>query len=210
MTPPSRSSAGSEPAAAFISRAIAWILVGCGLAGLAAAFALTLDKIRLLEDPGYVPACTIDAVLTCGTVMTSDQAEAFGFPNPIIGLVGFSAVLTLAIALVAGATLPRGIWLAIQAGLTFAVLFVHWLFFQSVYEIRALCPYCMVVWVASIVGFVYVTLHNLASGNIPAPRRLERPAAFCVRYHAVILTAWIGALTILIGEAFWDHWRSLV
>ena len=44
-----------------------------------------------------------------------------------------------------------------------------------------------------------------------AERRLvlPRPVAIAfVRYHGVVLTLWLTVLTLPIGEAFWDHWRS--
>jgi len=44
---------------------------------------------------------------------------------------------------------------------------VHWLIFQSLYRIGALCPYCMVVWVVTITVFWNVTLHNLTREHLP-------------------------------------------
>ena len=176
-----------------------------GAIALVAAGALMVEKVLMLEDPTRVPACTIDAVLACGAVMNSDQSEAFGFPNPLLGIAGFSALVAIGVTVLAGATLPRWLWLTVQAGVTFAVVFVHWLFFQTVYRIEALCPYCMVVWVMTITAFVYVTAANVAQGRLALPRPLTTAL---VRYHGVILTLWLTALALLIGVAFWDHWRS--
>lgn len=142
--------------------------------------------------------------------MSTPQAEAFGIPNPLLGIAGFAALTALGVALVAGATFPRWLWLAVQAGVTFAVGFVHWLFFQSVYRIEALCPYCMVVWVVTIVAFVYVTIHNLARGNLPLPAPLRPAVAPAVSFHGVILTVWLIVPALLIGVAFWDYWRTLL
>jgi len=206
--PPSASS-DTERSAAFIARAIGPILAVCGGIGLLAAFTLAIEKFRIVEDPTYIPTCSINPILSCGSVMTTEQAEAFGFPNPLLGIAGFAAVGALGVALIAGARLTRWLWLAIQAGLTFAVVFVHWLFFQSLYEIEALCPYCMVVWVVTIIAFLYGTLHNLAQRNLPVPSAAGGAADFAVRYHGVILTLWFGLLVLLIGVAFWDYWRTL-
>ncbi|MFN6554927.1 vitamin K epoxide reductase family protein, partial [Mycolicibacterium septicum] len=63
-----------------------WILIA-GVLGLAAALALTVEKIELLIDPSYVPTCSINPVISCGSVMTTWQASAFGFPNSLIGVV---------------------------------------------------------------------------------------------------------------------------
>lgn len=201
---------GAEASAAFIARAIGWILAAAGAVGLLAAFTLTVEKIRLLEDPDYIPTCSINPILSCGSVMSTPQAEAFGVPNPLLGIAGFAALTALAVALLAGARFPRWLWLAIQAGLTFAVCFVHWLIFQSLYRIGALCPYCMVVWAVTIPAFLYCTLHNLASGRLPLPRAAAPAVAVAIRFHGVILTVWIAAIVLLIGEQFWHYWRTLL
>lgn len=206
--PPSANS-DTARSAAFIAKAIGPILAICGGVGLLAAFTLTVEKLRIVEDPTYIPTCSINPILSCGSVMTTEQAEAFGFPNPFLGVAGFAALTALGVALLGGARFPRWLWLTVQAGLTFAVVFVHWLFFQSLYEIGALCPYCMVVWVVTIVAFLYCTLHSLAEGNLRVPARLNGAVSVAVRYHGVILTLWFGVLVALIGEQFWSYWRTL-
>ncbi|MEV4132809.1 vitamin K epoxide reductase family protein [Dactylosporangium sp. NPDC049742] len=183
------------------ARRLGWLLTVAGALGLAAAFVLTVEKVRLLQDPAYRPTCSINPILSCGSIMASDQAEVFGFPNPLLGLVGFTVVGTTGVAVLAGAVLPRWWWLGLQAGAVFGVVFVHWLFVQSVYRIGALCPYCMAVWVVTIAVFWYVTLHNLGG----------RPIVDAVaRFHSTILTAWLLLLTALIGAEFWDFWRTLL
>ena len=52
-----------------------------------ASLTLTVEKIELLIDPSYVPSCSINPVLSCGSVMVTHQASVFGFPNPLIGIV---------------------------------------------------------------------------------------------------------------------------
>lgn len=185
-------------------------MIAAGVAGLSAAFALTVDKIRLLEDPTYVPACSFNAVLSCASIMTSDQAEAFGFPNPLLGLAGFAGLLALGMAAINGGVLANWLWLVIQAGLTFALLFVHWLFLQSVYEIEALCPFCMLVWVATITVFFYVTLANLLSERIRTPQILRPVLDVATRYHSVIVIAWLALLAAQIGIVFRDHWATIL
>ena len=111
--------------AAFLVRIAGWMLVACGAVALVAATALMVEKVRMLEDPTRVPACTIDAVLACGSVMNSDQAEAFGIPNPLLGIAGFAALTAIGVTVLAGASLPRWLWLTVQAGVTFAACFVH-------------------------------------------------------------------------------------
>ena len=182
------------------------LLTVAGTIGLLAAATLLVEKIKLLEDPTYVPSCSINPILSCGSVMNTDQAEAFGFPNPIIGVAGFAVIVTTGVALLAGATLKRWYWLGLQAGATFGVGFVHWLIFQSLYRIGALCPYCMVVWVVTIPLFLFVTLHNVRAGHLP----VGGAAAKVREYSGVVLTAWYLTIAGLITKRFWDYWRTLL
>ncbi|PTL60314.1 vitamin K epoxide reductase family protein [Paraconexibacter algicola] len=195
-------------APAFLDRVVGWVLLVPGAIALVAAIVLMVEKVRVLEDPTHVPACTIDAVLACGSVLSSDQAEAFGFPNPLIGIAGFGAITAFGLVLVAGGRLPRSVWLITQAGATFAVVFVHWLIFQSVYRIEALCPYCMVVWAMTIPIFVYLTLANATSGRLAVPDRLQGAVARLAGLHGVVLTVWLLAVAAVIAQGFWDYWMD--
>lgn len=191
-------------------RWFAALLVVGGAIGFAAAVTLLIEKIALLEDPNYVPSCSINPILSCGSVMRTAQAEAFGFPNPIIGVAGFAVVVTTGVAVLAGATLRRWYWLGLQAGTTFAVGFVHWLAFQSVYRIDALCPYCMVVWAVTIPLFWYTMLHNIDAGHLPVPRWLRPASGIGRRYHGTVLTVWFLIIAVAIAERFWDYWSTLL
>lgn len=137
--------------------------------------------------------------------MQSDQAEAFGFPNPFLGLIGFAMVATIGGALLAGAQFKRWFWRAAQAGMLFAVLFVHWLFYQAVYNIGALCPWCMVVWTVTILGFWYLLLYNLRMKHIATPKQLTSVVAFAQRHHLDILVAWYLIIVALILHHFWYY-----
>ena len=189
-------------------RAVPWVLVVTGALGTLAAFVLTIEKIRVLEDPTYVPSCSINPILSCGSVMTSDQAEAFGFPNSLLGIAGFTVVAVTGVALLAGTVLRRWYWLALQAGTLAGAAFVGWLTFQSLYRIGALCPYCLVVWAVMPPLVVYVTCHNLVAGHLG--KRAQRVGAPLVANHTVALTIWYLTVIGLILERFWDYWKTLV
>ena len=206
----SAGSSGSPRVAVSTRQRTAWTLVTGGAVGLIAAFTLLVEKIALLEDPDYVPSCSINPILSCGSIMRTDQAEVFGFPNPIIGVAGFSVVVTVGVAIFAGAHLPRWFWLGLQAGVTFGVLFVHWLVFQSLYRIDALCPYCMVVWVVVIPVFLYTTLHNLDRGHMRVPVAARRLVDAGAEYHGVVLTAWYLIIAGLVAQRFWDYWSTVL
>ena len=87
---------------------VGWILTAAGALGLAASLILTIEKFQLLADPSYRPSCSINPVLSCGSVMSSPQASIFGFPNSILGIVGFTVLLTTGIVtLTAAKALPQ-------------------------------------------------------------------------------------------------------
>ncbi|MDV8022741.1 vitamin K epoxide reductase family protein [Rhodococcus sp. IEGM 1330] len=189
-------------------RSLPWLLLFGGLTGLLAAFVLTVEKFALASDPAYAPTCSINPVLNCGSVMDTPQASAFGFPNSLLGIGGFAVVAVIGAALLAGAVFARWFWVAMQVGVTVAVVFVHWLIVQSLYEIDALCPYCMAVWAVTVPIFWYVTLRNLdRAGSKPV---LRQWIELSVRNHSVPLTVWFLAVIALIAQRFWSYWSTLL
>ena len=191
------------------SSKLGWGLLVGGSVGLVAAFVLVLEKMALLGDSEYVPTCSINPVLNCGSIMQTAQAEVFGFPNPLIGVALFPLLMATGAALVAGAELKRWYWWGLQAGVTFGAGFVAWLIVQSLYRIGALCPYCMVVWAVVIPVFLGVTVHNLRSGvfgarvaRAPVVRRIQDA-------QVLVLTLVVLLVLSLILERFWTYWVSL-
>jgi uncharacterized membrane protein len=190
-----------------LEKALPWILIICGTIGLICALIIMYEKVAIIQNPDYVPSCNLNPTVSCGSVMKSDQANAFGFPNPFLGMVGFPIVITTGVVLLAGAQkLKRWYWLGLQAGTIFGVLFIHWLFFQSVYRINALCPYCIVVWAMTMTLFWYVTLHNIQTGVITLSGRLRQAAYFMRRHHLDIAGVWILIIAGLILHHFWYYY----
>jgi uncharacterized membrane protein len=189
-------------------RAIA--LAALAALGLAAAVALLLERFAVLQDPTHVPSCTLNPILSCSSVMLSDQASVFGFPNPLLGVVGFTLVLTAAVAMLSGARLGEWFWVGLQAGVTFGVVFVHWLVFQSLYRIGALCPYCMLVWVVMIPMFLSVTLRNAQRWQLSLPGPARRALALVLDYRSTILVAWFLVIAALALHRFWAYWSTLL
>ncbi len=186
-----------------------YILVICGFIGLVCALVILYDKIELLKNPNFKPNCDLNPIISCGSVMESKQANAFGFPNPFIGVVGFSVVIATGMAILAGATkLKRWYWLGLQAGTIFGLFFIHWLFFQSVYRINALCPYCMVVWIMTITLFWYVTLYNIQTGVIKLKGTPQKVGYFLRRHHLDILVLWLLIIAAFILKHFWYYYGT--
>jgi uncharacterized membrane protein len=191
-------------------RSLGWQLLVLGGIALAAAFVLVVERIQLLIDPEYVPSCSLNPVLSCGSVMVTEQASVFGIPNPLIGVLALPVVVTTGAALLAGARMARWYWVGLQAGVLFGLVAVSWLVFQSLYRIGALCPYCMVVWAGVVPLVVSVTAYNLARGNLWR----SSPGSAWVQ-DLVALRWWIVGFAFavvigLIGVEFWSYWQTLL
>jgi uncharacterized membrane protein len=193
-----RRAAGGGPA-------LALLLVVTGAAGLLASWVITVDEFKLLEDPGFVPGCSLNPVISCGSVMKSDQASVFGFPNPMLGLVAYSVVICVGTSLLAGAEFPGWYWLAFEAGCLFGIGFVSWLQFESLYRIGALCLWCCLAWLATILLFWYVTSFNVRNGLLPAPGPVK---AFFAEFTWVLPLLHTGVVGMLILTRWWDFWTS--
>jgi uncharacterized membrane protein len=195
-----------EPArpAVAVRRASAWWVLIAGVAGLAASLALTIEKVKSLMDSGYVPSCSINPVLSCGSVMVTPQAQAFGFPNPLIGIVAYSIVVVTGVLAVGRVRLPRWYWGGLAAGTLLGVGFIQWLIFQSLYRIGALCPYCMVVWAVTIPLLVVVSSIALQ------PLRGNVVARVAYQWRWSITALWFTAVILLILLRFWNYWSTLI
>lgn len=132
-----------------------------GVIGMISAAILIIEKIHLLEHPKQALSCDLNPFVSCGSVINTDQASVFGFPNPLIGVAAFPIVVMIGVLVFARVALPAFVWAGLQLGVVLGICFITWLQYQSIYEINALCPYCMVVWAATIPIFVTVTARNL-------------------------------------------------
>ena len=182
-------------------RQTAWILVVCGLIGLVAAIELIIQKISVLSDPDFVPNCDINPVLSCGSVINTEQASLFGFPNPVLGVIGFTVVIMFGALLFAGIELPRSMWLGLNIGALAGMVFVVWLVIQSLYVIGALCPWCMVVWSITIPIFWQVTTDNLASGRLSLGKSFS---------EIIVALKWIlvAASYLIIAALIFIRWQD--
>lgn len=140
------------------------VLVVVAVLGLLAAFQLTLDKFSVLENPDFVPTCSINPFIECTKNLKSAQGAVFGFPNPLIGLIGWSVVICVGVSLLAGARFARWFWVAMNVGLLAALAFCAWLISQSFFVLGTICVWCTLTWAVTIVAFVSTTAVNLSRG----------------------------------------------
>jgi uncharacterized membrane protein len=189
-----------------LEKALPWLLVIGGVIGLICSFIIAFDEVKLLQNSHFQPNCDLNPIISCGSVMQSRQAHAFGFPNPFIGLMTFPVLITTGVVLLCGTKLKRWYWLGLEAGTILGLTFVHWLFFESVYRIHALCPYCMVVWLVVIATFWYVTLYNIQTKNIILKGGLQKLDFFLRRHHLDVFILWLLTIAALILKHFWYYY----
>ncbi len=189
-----------------------YLLVVGGVIGLIASFALTYDKIHVLQDSNYIPGCNINPVLSCGSVMSTSQATLLGVPNTIFGLIAFSMLTMFGLVLLGGAVLKRWLWVGAQAMATAGVIFMHYLFFESVFRIHAICPWCFVVWMTTISIFFGITVYNIRTDNLRMSRfaLTAKIAGFISKYCNDILVLWYVVLFATLLVKFWYYWRTLL
>lgn len=190
------------------SLGLAVLLVVGGAAGLLAAMVLTIDRIRLLQDPATTLACNLSPFIACGPVMQSREGAVIGFPNPLLGIVGFTIVTSTGAALLARARLARWYWLGLQLGVVAAAVFITWLQVQSLYVLHALCLWCILVWVVTIPIIVGVTTRNLAAGHLGGG--LSRVGAALSGFQVTIVAVWylviLGAIALKFYREFALMW----
>ncbi len=190
-----------------LQRSNRWIfgtMLAFGIVGLAASFVLAVEEFHLLQNPNAILTCSLNAVLNCADVMKTWQATVFGFPNMFIGLMAFPVVITVALLGLSGATLPRWFYLGANIGYLLGAIFAYWLFFNSVYAIEILCPWCLVVTFSTTMLLATITHYNIRENNFnlgkKAHKRLE---AFQKKDFGKLLTAsWIVILAILVFLKF--------
>jgi uncharacterized membrane protein len=196
----------AQPRDSAVGTLSAWWVLIAGVIGLVSSMTLTVEKIDILANPAYIPSCNINPILSCGSVMVTPQASALGFPNPLLGIMAFTVVVVAGVLAVAKVPLPQWFWIGTTVGLLVGGVFVHWLIFQSLYRIGALCPYCMVVWVVTI------TLLVVVSSIVLRPALADSNALVRVlfQWRWSITALWFTAVFLLIMVRFWDYWSTLL
>jgi uncharacterized membrane protein len=184
-------------------RQTAWILVIGGIIGIVASIELIIQKIGVLSNPDFVPNCDINPVLSCGSVINTEQASLFGFPNPVLGVIGFTVVVMFGALLFTEVVLPKAMWIGLNLGALAGMVFVVWLVSQSLYVIGALCPWCMVVWAVTIPIFWQVTTDNLASGRLSLGKSLSE---IVVALKWILMAASYLIIMALIFIRWQDFW----
>ena len=141
------------------------MLIGSAL-GLLASFMLSIEALILAKNSHAVLSCDLSSVLSCSTVANHWSATILGFPNSFIGVMTLPVMVTIAVALLAGAKFPKWFMQAAQAGAVAGMVFAAWMFYMSYIEIGALCPWCLTLDAGMTLIFFGLTRYNILRKNI--------------------------------------------
>ena len=190
-----------------VERSNQWIfgtMLVAAIAGLVAAFTLTVEKFHLLENPDAVLSCSFNVVLNCASVMKTWQSSVFGFPNSLIGLMGFSVVISVAVAGLSGVKFPKRFMQAAQICYGLGLLFAYWLFFQSVFVIQVLCPWCLVVTFVTTIIFDTLLRYNFRENTFNLAKKNHKIVAEWLKkdYDKLIVASWIFLMIAIVFIKF--------
>lgn len=176
------------------------IMLVFGVIGLITSFILSVEEIHLLLNPDAALSCTINLVLNCSVVMQTWQAQVFGFPNMFIGLMGFPIVITIALLGLSRVAFPRWFAIGMEIGILFWTLFAYWLFFNSVYVIQVLCPWCLIVTFSMTMLLGASTYYTISKNSFRlAAKPLAAVRKFIDKgYYQLIIASWVVLMIALV------------
>ncbi len=180
------------------------VLLAFGVTGLIASFTLAVEEFHLLKHPDAILSCSFNLVLNCATVMKTWQASVFGFPNMYIGLMGFPMVIMIALLGLSKTAFPRWFLIGAEIGIVFWTLFAYWLFFNSVYAIEVLCPWCLVVTFSMTMLSAAITRYNLLHNTFRLQKKTNKKVEQFLKrdYDKLIVASWIVLLIGLVIAKF--------
>ncbi len=156
------------------------MLIGATLS-LLAAFVLSVESYHLAKNPDASLSCSVNVVLNCATVAKHPSAEMLGFPNSFFGMIAEPIVITVAIAGLAGIRFPRKFMFAAQIGYTLGLFYALYLLSISYFVIQALCPWCLLVTLTTIMVWFAITRYNVRENNLFLPKKMQSKLETFVR-----------------------------
>lgn len=189
-----------------LSTSDAWTfgaILAFGVIGLIVSFILSLDELRVIENPHAVLTCSINIVLNCSTVMQTWQAHVFGFPNMLIGLMAFPVVITVGLIGLSGVKL-RWFYIGANIGFLLGAIFAYWLFFNSLYAIQVLCPWCLVITFTTTMLLATITHYSLRNNLFKLSKDLNKKVQCFLEkdIDKVVTASWVVLLIALVFLKF--------
>lgn len=190
-------------------RSDVWIFTTMAISAalsLIASFVLSVESIEIVKNPDAALSCSINEIINCASVMKHPSSDLFGFPNPFLGLMTEPIVITVAIAGLAGVRFPRPFMMAAQVGYAAGLIFAYYLFFVSVFEIGALCPWCLLVTLSTTLVFASLLHYNIREDNLYLSEKTSKRLKEWVNkgYDRFVTAVTLAALTFVVLFKYHD------
>lgn len=178
------------------------------ICGLFVSFLLTTEKIQLLQIPDIKLPCSINSVLNCASVMKSKQAELFGFPNSILGLIGYSMVLIIGLTSLYNYKFNKILFAFYYLISFLAFIFSYWMLTQSIYVIQILCPFCLVSTIsATQIFFSFTLIYMEIGGNKNSTKDGILKQILHRKWYIPFIVLWYVTFLGLIIVQFYDRFK---
>ncbi|WP_422614344.1 vitamin K epoxide reductase family protein [Bifidobacterium thermophilum] len=178
------------------------IMLIASAAALFVSFMLSAETLRLARRPNQLLGCDINSVLSCSDVARSWQAELvrlgdLSFPNAFFGIAAESVFVTIAVIGLARVRVPRWFATCTWLGGLAAILFSYWLTVQSLFVIRALCPWCLGLMFSTTIQFMALSHATVTVQDIPRGGRGLR-TYYRLNYDLMADVVWVLAIIAII------------
>lgn len=190
-----------------LDKAFPYLLIIGGAIALIASFILTYDTLQIAQNPHYVPSCSLNPILSCGSVINAAGDKILGLPYPYYGIAAFGILLSMGFGMIAGAKYKLWYWRAFQIAITLGTIGAYFLLIKSIYKIHALCPFCLSVDAVTTTLFWYTTLSSFEKGVIPqSNKQVGKAYKWARTHHLDLLILWFVIVIGLILKHFWYYY----
>ncbi len=190
-----------------LNKVFPYILALVGIVGLVASLTLSYDTLSIAHNASYIPACNLNPVISCGSVINSKGDTILGLPYPFYGIAAFAVLLTVGVSMLAGAKFNKLYWRSFLTVISLGLIGAYGLLIKSVYSIHALCPYCLTIDFITTIMVWYSWLYALDNKIVVFKRfGLQKCYVWARRHHVDILVVWFVLIIVFLLHHFWYYY----
>lgn len=137
-------------------------MAGGGALSLLAAMMLSLEAYWRALEPEKTFMCDVNKKFSCSVVADSWQAQLIHLPegpvpNAVLGIIAFTVITVLGVVYACRFKAPTWFNWCFRIGVIACLIFSTWLLQQSMFVIKAMCPWCLTM----DVGMILATIGTL-------------------------------------------------
>lgn len=137
-------------------------VAGGGALSLLAAMMLSLEAYWRALEPEKTFMCDVSEKFSCSVVADSWQAQLIHLPegpvpNAMLGIMAFTVITVLGVVYACRFKAPTWFNWCFRIGVIACLIFSTWLLQQSMFVIKAMCPWCLTM----DVGMILATIGTL-------------------------------------------------